>query len=412
MDVRTPTEEQINTIFANRKDYDEKRYIHREKYEKDLKREIERWRYVFVTGESGSGKTWLVDYYLSTNEKEKKYINLAEVGLVGRLTSYLEKSKQQVRTEDKMAAKATIGASFLSGSGEITSTYQINNDYLWDFIADNKDCIIVFDNFESIIQNADVLYDISCLITLADDPRMKLYNPRFLIIGALKDVLKYFRTMPNYQTIENRVNTVLINGFTDIETASFVNRGFEECGFNTNKMNALTKRIYELTWGFPQAVNELCYYIAISHLDANETNIIFPSRTVYKAEIEWVSRSMLAESQVIKGYFDENNIDNPLLNFILYASSIFEMKEFSVEKMHAMVEQLIGDTSKRIPITKVRSFLNRLSEQQENRNILIKTKDNGYKFKSYKTLSCISVVLDVKNDEVIFIDYLNNLYGI
>lgn len=408
MEMYKPTEDKINTVFANRKDYDAKRYIPRPKYERDLQRELDRWRYVFVTGESGSGKTWLVDYYLSTNEKEKKYINLAEVGLAGSLMSYLEKSAPQVKTEDKLSAKANVSIPVLSGSGELTSTFQINNDYLWDFIEENKDRIIVFDNFESIIQNKELLNDISCLITLADDPRMRQYNPHFLIIGALKDVLQYFRTMPNYQTIESRVSTVLINGFTEVETDSFVNKGFTECGFNTSKMKGLTKRIFDLTWGFPQAVNELCYYIAISHYDANETDIKFPSEAVYRAEKELVRKSMMAESLILKGYFDENNHSNPLLNYILYASNNIGMKEFSAEKILATAEQYIRESEKMLPITQVKDFLNMLSEQQENRNILIRTKNNGYRFKSYKTFSCISVVLDIKNDEVIFIDYLNN----
>ena len=49
----------INEVFGSRDTYDKKRYIKREEYEKELMREINRYRYVFIIGESGSGKNWL-----------------------------------------------------------------------------------------------------------------------------------------------------------------------------------------------------------------------------------------------------------------------------------------------------------------------------------------------------------------
>lgn len=40
---------------------------------------------------------------------------------------------------------------------------------------------------------------------------------------------------------------------------------------------------------------------------------------------------------------------------------------------------------KSIPVAKVKEYLNRIADGQENRNILVKTNDDGYKIKSYRT---------------------------
>lgn len=400
MSKSTMSEEKINTVFANRKDYDKERYIPREKYEKDLIRAIERYRYVFITGESGSGKTWLADYCLSSTRKMKNYINLAEVGVTGGLISFLKGRMPEVRTKRTSSAKGGVNVSIVSGSGETTSTFEINNDYLWEFIKSNKNHVVVLDNFESIINNEAVLNDISYLIMLADDPRMIEYNPRFLIIGALRDVVQYFQTMPNYQTIANRVRTVSIKGFTYDETYEFVKKGFLDCGFSLIEPGLVASRIYDCTNGFPQAVNELCYDIAITHFDRGIPVITDSSDAFYYGEIKWLKESMMAEYSVINGYFIENISNNPLFNYILYALSEFDTHEFSVSQMRAKAEELMGDSNEGITLAKAREYLDRLSEEKDNRNILIKTNADGYRLKSFKTMACILITLHIDNDQV------------
>lgn len=388
-------EDVINIVFANRKEYDKNRYISRDRYEIELKRAIERFRYVFITGESGSGKTWLAEFYMSSVRGKNNYINLAEVGLAGSLILYLKKLMPEIKTEETTSLGADASIPLISGSGEVTSTYEINNDFLWEFIKTNRNHIIILDNFESIIRNEQILNDISCLITLADDPRMIDYNPKFLIIGTIRDVVKYFQTMPNYQTIANRVRTVGVNGFNDSETVEYVKKGMTKCGFSSNNMTELALEIHNITGGLPQAVNELCYDIAITHFDEGKSEIVPSSQTVYQAKVKWIAGEMVAEYTVIYGYFIENIKKDPLLNYILYSLSEFKMREFSVSEMRSKAEVIIADIKKSLKVSKVREYLDILSDEQNNKNILIKTNADGYKIKSYKTFACISIVLDL-----------------
>lgn len=405
MKKRNVTEAQIDEIFAHRNDYCEDRYIERNDCEKNVIRAIKRFRYVFITGESGSGKTWLTKNILSKLRYKYEYINLSEIALCGGLIEYIRNTYKEIeigRSETKIAEANAI---FASGGGKVLREYQINPDFLWGFIKKNTDKVVVFDNFESIINNQQILDDISCLITLADDPRMQKYDPKFLIIGAVNDIVKFFQTMPNYQTIASRVKNVPIYGFTDTETSNFVSRRFLECGFSSNAMLELSMKIYNVSGGLPQTVNELCYYIAIEHFDINEDKMEPNSEIMKKAEKKWLSERMLAEYSVIRGYFMKNIADNELLNYVLFSMTSFDLREFSSSEIRAQAEVAMGDNAKKgLSIKKVKDYVERLADDTENRNILVKTNTDGYRIKSYKTKACLLSMLYIENDKLICLD--------
>lgn len=410
MNKRKPTEVRINEIFANREDYCEDRYIAREDCERNITRAINRFRYVFITGESGSGKTWLTKNILSKLGYQYEYINLSEIALCGGLIEYIKNTFKEIETGRSETICAEANAIIASGRGEASHEYQINTDFLWGFIKKYKKRVVVFDNFESIIDNQQILNDISCLITLADDPRMQDYDPKFLIIGAVNDVVRYFQTMSNYQTIASRVKNVPIYGFTDTETSNFVSKGFAECGFSSNSMSELSMKIHNLSGGLPQTVNDLCYYIAIEHLDIGEDKIELGSEIMKRAEQKWISERMLAEYSVIRGYFTENITDNELLNYVLFSMSTFDLREFSSSEIRAKAEIAMGDNVKKgLSVKKVKDYIERLADDTGNRNILVKTNTDGYRIKSYKTKACLLSVLYIENDKLFCLDNMGGL---
>ncbi len=386
-------EEIINKVFGSRDTYDKKRYVKREEYEKELVREIKRYRYVFIIGESGSGKTWLTNYILPHTERENYYINLSEVGMEGGLINYLKKNKAEEEIERRTNISAEVKLPVASGEMESETCYSVKHSYLWEYLENKQDAIIVLDNFESIIAQTNILEDLSSLITLADDPRMKKYDPKFIIIGALNDVLKYFNQMPNYQTIANRVATVPIKGFTAVETETFVKKGFSDCFFTSNKYAELAQKIYDMTGGFPQAVNDLCYYIAIQHLDANKTEISDNSELIYNAQIKWIGKRMLFEYEIIKNNYTENLKNEPLLNFILYVLRDYGMREFSVSEIRSKAEQTMDDETATLGMSKAKAYLCKLADSTKNSNILEQTAPDGFRIKSNKTLACLMAVI-------------------
>ena len=245
MAKKTVTEKVISDYFRKRDQFDSKRYISRKSFETDLRRAVERNRYLFITGESGSGKTWLVQYYFSNNKTKTNYINLSEVAMAGGLMNYLKSTKPIKKTEEEITTKAGI-TKFIELRAEAKLKREfcdIENIYLWEFLNENRNHIIVLDNFESVITEPNILNEISWLITLADDPRVTVYDPKFLIIGAVEDVVKYFQKMPNYQTLSNRIGIINITGFSFEETKMFIETGLSFCDFVLSSDNDLTKKI-------------------------------------------------------------------------------------------------------------------------------------------------------------------------
>lgn len=408
MKNRSTTEGQIDSVFANREDYSEDRYIARNDCEKNVTRAINRFRYVFITGESG--KTWLTKNILSKMKYQYEYINLSEIALCGGLIEYIRDTFKEIETRRSETISAEANAIFASGGGKVIHEYRVNTDFLWEFIKKYKKKVVVFDNFESIIDNRKILNDISCLITLADDPRMQEHNPRFLIIGAVNDVVRYFQTMPNYQTIASRVKNVPIYGFTDTETSNFVSKGFTKCGFSSNSMSELSMKIHKLSGGLPQTVNDLCYYIAIEYCDNGEYKLELDSEIMKRAERKWISERMLAEYSVIRGYFTENIADNELLNYVLFSMSKFDLREFSSSEIRAQAEVAMGDNVKKgLSVKKVKDYIERLADDTENRNILVKTNADGYRIKSYKTKACLLSLLYMENDKLFCLDNMEDL---
>ncbi len=401
-------EDLIDYVFACRGAFNEEHYIQRPQQETDLKRQLKQYRYVFVTGESGSGKTWLTNHCFP-EITASDYINLSDVSIKGGLTKYMENTMPELLTEKNEEKELSGTLAIATGAINTNETYKINTDILWEFIKIRENHVIILDNFESILNNSKVIDEISCLITLADDPLMQTFNPRFIIIGALGDIDSFFNTLPNYQTIANRTSYVKIPGFNDTECFNYVNKGFRETEFTSSDIDELSKYIYNTTNGMPQAVSELCYYIAIKHFDEHVTDITCGSSLVNEANRLWVQKRMFSEYLVIKKYYYDNlegeSTEN--LNYILASIDSFGLRTFSAEQMRSKAEEVMGDNyTTTLNINKVRNFLDLLSDDSENRNLLIKTEYREYKAKSFKTNACITLSLDVNDDGVIFIDDL------
>lgn len=396
----------IDEVFACRGFYNEDYYIKRNQYENDLKRKLKQYRFVFVTGESGSGKTWLTKHCFP-EISSSDYINLSDVSLKGGLVDYMEKSMYEILTERESTHEIEGNLAVASGKYNSNEKYKVNTDILWEYLSYRENRVIILDNFESIINDLQIINDISCLITLADDPLMIEYNPKFIIIGALGDIFSFFQTLPNYQTIANRTAYVNIMGFNDTECLDYVSKGFRETGFTSPNINELSQYIYNITNGMPQAVSELCYHIAINHYDSKKTEIIAGSTCVYDANIKWVQNRMLPEYSVIRKYYLDNiHTNNDLLNFVLASIENFKDRAFSAEQMRSTAEEAMGDNISSLGLKKVQNFLDTISDDKENRNLLIKTEYSAYKSKTYKTTACLSIALDIKDSNVIFIDDL------
>lgn len=402
--IKEINEDKINDIFCNRGEFSEKEYISRQFYEMQLGRYLDRNKYVFVKGESGCGKTWLINHILKGLKVEYEFVNMASVKMQGGFYFFFKNALPEIKMERNETMSASANALAVMGGLETEKVYSIGHDYLWEYLKSHNKKIIVFDNFESIIEDRQILNELSCIITLADDPQMLKTDTKFVIIGATSDIMQYFEEMPNYQTIANRVAVMRVNGFNDTECRDFISKRFRDCAFTLSNLDALSNYIFARTNGMPQSVNDLCYYIAIAYLDARQTNIVQNSSFVEEGEKNWVDARLDAEYSLIRGLYKENVKTDIKNNHILFALRNYRLIEFSSSEVLAYIDSYLNREIKGMNKTAVKKYLIKLADDSKNRNILEKTCDDGYKVKSYKTFACINIVLVNENDNIKIIE--------
>lgn len=392
-------EEDISIVFETRPEFNVKKYIIRENFERELSRALARFRYILISGESGCGKTWLTNYVL--NKEKYKFINLAEVKIMGGFLQYFESQVGDVLVERSETMKTEATAIVATGGLESNKTYYHVNHYLELFLKKYKNHIIVLDNFESIIKSEEILDDLSCIITMADDFKIVASGVKFVIIGATSDLGRYFQEMPNYQTIANRVSVVKIAGFNSTECEQYVSGRFKECGFDVVETGKISEDIRKWTDGLPQSVCDLCYEIAISFFDASKVKIQFDEDEYKLAIKRWLNNRLVAEYSVISGLYNDNVKNAKQNNYILYALKKYKCTTFSYTQIQAYIDELTPNKSvKGLTKTGIKKYLQKLSETETNRNILVQVGNDDFKVKSYKTYACIEYYIDIDEEQV------------
>lgn len=391
----------LDQVFKNRGKYEEEGYIERDTYETDLYRSLNRYKYVFVTGESGCGKTWLYTHVAIKQKIKYQVINLAEIMMKGGFYNYF-KSLFSERVVEKTELKSVeINGGVFGGNLEENKTIEVVHDYFKMFLDKNKDTLIVFENFEIIISERNILESLSCIITMADDPIMLNSNTKFLFVGAINDYLSYFSKISNYQTIANRIQHLHIKGFNDTECYNFVTKRYKKCGFEIEEPNEFTFCILDCTDGIPQSVNELCYFIALSHYKKNEIKICLNTNAFTDGKKAWISQFLLAEYSLIRDLFYKNKENLAYLNYVLYVISEQKLKLFTAERIVATIDSptFVEIRGKQITYKRVKKYLDELSDDGSNKNILLKYNDE-YRIKSYKTYRCLKLVIIKKDGQV------------
>lgn len=395
------TEDIIYNVFKMREAYEESGYIVRDYYEKELENNLRRSKNIFITGESGCGKTWLYTHVTEKKQIKHKVINLANVKIQGGFYNYFRTQFPDIEIEEVKGKGLGINSGILAGNIISSRTIRREYDYFRMFIEENKDSLIVFDNFEIIVTDNDLLESLSCIITMADDEIMIENNIKFLLVGAVNDILNYFSAMSNYQTIANRISCVNIKGFNDAECDSFVTKRFSACGFQIeDQEKSLSKNIYKSTDGIPQSVNDLCYYLALAHYEKNEQSIKVDTDTFYVGKKKWIRNYLFVEYTLVRALYLENIENAECLNYVLYAISLLKHDSFTAEKVIFNIDNHVNYRGSSLSLAKIKRYLNQLSDDGNNNNILVKKNENWYSIKSYKTYICLNSVLVLQNGKI------------
>lgn len=403
---------ELADVFNPRGEYNPEMYVARPKYEAQFELALDSDMCILVHGQSGTGKTWLTRKSLETSDYYYKVINLAHASNANSIypcfKNMMNREKWVIRTKYSEKKASTIGIpGTANGTLEHTDEYTSEVDYFMEFLKfmsyrtrdKKKRRYIVFENFESILESPQLIKELSNLITLIDDEEVIAYKTKFIIIGATKDIHTYFKSLPNINTIENRifelpeVSTLTVN-----QAYELINRGFNRLKIDfqdISQKEMFIKEITKTTGGIPQRLQELC--LTISKICLKNISKV-KNEWLEEAKRNWVMSSLNKNYAYISKLLTYDSEANSHRNQVLYCIAQRDTMVFTNKQIDEdMLEEFpISTVNKKLSSTRQLNALCKVIPP-----LLEKIDDsNEYSFVDFKCALCLRTILHKDGESV------------
>ncbi len=283
---------QIEDVFVPRGDFsDQNIYIPRKKYDDVLASCMKTKTNIFISGESGSGKTWLYEIFFATRKINFIVINLAEIIMYDSLFCMLEKK-------------------ILGSSGKIVKNEIL--DVCYSKLNEKNHTqrnpsFIVFDNLEHLESiGIDPRYknELILLIHSLDNRELSAYNIRYLLVGIPSSLKEFFSGMSIlFEPIANRIREVpTLDGFEVSELNEFLRKTLVEKLFfhiSNSSLKEISEYIQKVTDLIPLRVQQFLFYLA--HEIMNNCKK-YEKELLYESSKKWI----YAHYSEVEIVFDEH----------------------------------------------------------------------------------------------------------
>jgi len=408
-------------VFTPRKPtINEQMYIQRADIEKELKDAISGTKHIIIHGESGTGKSWLYKkvfndlklvYFSSNlaNASRFQSINKEFENLLNRVN---KKTKTSYTLSDNSSIEGEVGSNiftvFVAKIKSVLSIgsqthYKINAkepfeaclEYLYKK-ARKKQSVLVLDNFESILENKELLKELSDLILLLDDERYGAYNVKLLIVGTPDDILYYFSKISSNAPVLNRLKEITeVSRMTNTQANELIERGFKkELGYVIKDEKKVKNHIIWITDQIPQRLQEYCLILANLGLDNKTIN----TDLLEKANIEWLKDTLSGSYCAIENAMNSRETSVGRRNQTIYALGQLKSSEIKNNDVETIVRKTFPLKTKGVAIN-VSAMLAEL-ERMEPPIIKRSPKGDAYYFCDPKYRICIRTMLYVENEYV------------
>lgn len=395
-------------VFNPRGEYNEEMYVKRPQYEKIFRNALKSDMCV-LHGHSGTGKTWLSRRVLIEENYYFKPVNLASAANFNSIytcfRNIMIREGWKIRTNYSETKKANVTSIVANGGLSHTSQYNTEVDYFMEFLKfmsyrarnKNRKRFIVFENFESIMKNENLIKELTNLITLIDDDEVAKYRTTFIIIGATGDIQQYFTSVTNAHTIDNRVIELPeIRTLTTMQISELFNRGFDRLDirfYDESSRQSYIERISWITGGIPQRLHEYC--LELSRI-CKENGWEAKKNFLDIAQKQWLSTSLNKNYACLNRIISQERFKTTRIKEILFCLGTKEKDRFtSLEICDDIKAEFLG--TKEINELEVSTILDELCSINEP--ILYKDDvTKQYRFSDMKFLLCMRMMLYKDND--------------
>ncbi|MGJ8649480.1 MAG: AAA family ATPase [Opitutaceae bacterium] len=384
-------------------------YIHRPYHEKALVRSIKGTLHTIISGESGSGKSWMFKQVAKDNRWELFHGNFANAARDESITEEIfnalvpEGTMQWERYQQQLDAK--LKALVAAGGVNAKRDYKVKTAEKLEMAfkcaretAGKKIAVLALDNLESIFRQPKLMEELGNIILLLDDSRYARYRVKLLMVGVPADVVEYYQKIPNLEPIGNRISEVPhVLSLKNDQVEEFVRKGFLEqlqLSLPQSTVEAISKQVFSVTLGIAQRIHEYCLCLAYA---LEDRSWVFSEEIFSTADREFIHGSIYQAYGIVDMCMNKVGTVTGRRNQVLYALGKINEPEFDSIRVEEAVRQHFPKSTHEVSLG-INSILGDLST--EARPLLKRcAQGNAFRFADPRYLMCIRMMLTRSKSE-------------
>lgn len=318
----------------------ERMFVPRPLLEEALEDALGSSKYVVIHGESGNGKTWLYKKVFKQHHVEFETMSLADAVSAGSLTTAIEQKLGALghSAEEKYEEQLVGGARPMNIGVEATkrTTHKITpkNAYLAlvklvRSRAGRKPAAIIFDNFEHVADDDDILRELSAIVISADDDAVSDAKVKLFIVGVPGDIRSMIARVSNASTIANRLIEIPeVERMASDEAHDLMKRGLVgELGLTiAGDEDDFYRGLCWKTDRIAQHIQEFCLKIA---KEAMKNGGVIDDGVRDRAETKWIAETLSADWAVIDHQMNARETKAGRKNQTLFALGLCGKEDFT-----------------------------------------------------------------------------------
>lgn len=341
--VFTPRAPQVNDSM----------YVKRERLERRLIDAFNANKYIVIHGESGNGKTWLYKKVFAEKGIHFDVVNLGQAAATGSIESAFKQKLGEWGRSSLTSQETNSSAGFKPGgmgidhSMKSSQTFHARSPFMSLLEAvrfrahGDKPAALVLDNFESIVNDADMVRQIGGLIVSADDESFSQFDVQVVIVGVPGNLKEILVNISNSAPVANRLTELPeVARMTETEARNLIQRGFvEQLGFSFSSeldQEKLYTDISFYTDRIAQHLHELCLIISQG---AVRNHDIITVGIVEEALETWVADSLSSDVGVIEGVMNAIDTKVGRKNQVLFSLGMCSLEDFKTSDIENIVRE-------------------------------------------------------------------------
>lgn len=383
-------------------------YVRRSELETRLIDAFPSNKFIVIHGESGNGKTWLFKKVFADQGIFYEVVNLGNASGADSLDKAFGVklgewgSKQKASEGTASSAGAKPMGMGIDHRYDTTTSYAAKSPFhhLVEETRrrsnDDRRCAIIFDNFESIVENPKLVRELAGIILNADDESFAKHNVQLVIVGTPTNLKQTIVQLSKSAPVANRlVEIPEVARMSAEEAAQLMEQGFvNELGLQFEPELPKEAIFEEVAWNtdrIAQHIQELCLLIA---QEARRHNDVVSRAVVDRATQTWINDTLSADIATIHASMNARDTRIGRKNQTLYALGQCKLEDFKYTDIEAIVRKSFDVGGATLNISQILSGF----ADEENPIITRNPQADAWRFVSPKYRMAIRALLKKEND--------------